>query len=184
MISLKSIRTSASSASYTRGNQVYKQGKVQDLHKTEDREVIYVSANVDGSYRNQYHVALKYDKKTDSFKEYTCECEAWASYSGMCKHCVATALEVFYNRSSDKPLSMYEAVKAKDTDKELTNIIYASSMREKARYLQPDLTGHVELVPLFKRESGEWSLEFKIGAAQKYVLKNISQMVEAMDRND
>lgn len=184
MISLKSIRTSASSASYTRGNQVYKQGKVQDLHKTEDQEVIYVSANVDGSYRNQYHVALKYDKKTDSFKEYTCECEAWASYSGMCKHCVATALEVFYSRSSDKPLSMYEAVKAKDTDKELTNIIYASSMREKARYLQPDLTGHVELVPLFKRESGEWSLEFKIGAAQKYVLKNISQMVEAMDRND
>ena len=86
MISLKSIRTSASSASYTRGNQVYKQGKVQDLQKTEDQEVIYVSANVDGSYRNQYHVALKYDKKTDSFKEYTCECEAWASYSGMCKH--------------------------------------------------------------------------------------------------
>ena len=53
MISLKSIRTSASSASYTRGNQVYKQGKVQDLHKTEDREVIYVSANVDGFYHER-----------------------------------------------------------------------------------------------------------------------------------
>lgn len=184
MFSLKSIRVAANSASYTRGNQVYKQGKVQDLEKTEDRENIYVSANVKGSYQDQYHVTLKFDKTADCFKEYTCECEAWASYSCMCKHCVAVALEVFYNKSSGEQLSMFETVKAKDTDRELTNIIYASSMREKARYLQPDLTGHVELVPFFKRESGEWSVEFKIGAAQKYVLKNISQMVEAMDRND
>lgn len=79
---------------------------------------------------------------------------------------------------------MMPTIKAKETDQALTNIIYASSMREKARYLQPELTGCVQLIPIFKKDNVEWSLEFKIGASQKYVLKNISQMIEAMDHND
>lgn len=76
------------------------------------------------------------------------------------------------------------AIGARETDRELSDIIYASSMREKARFLQPDLTGHVELVPYFKKEGEMWSVEFKVGAAHKYVVKNIRQLVEAMDRNE
>lgn len=49
MITLKSIRTVSSSPSYTRGNQLYKQRKVLDFEKTEDREMLYLSANVIGS---------------------------------------------------------------------------------------------------------------------------------------
>lgn len=188
MISLKSIRTAANAASYTRGNQVYKRNKVFNFQRTEDRDTIELSADVEGSYDNEYHVHLRYNKKGDYFEDDVCECEAWQSYSGMCKHCVAVALEAFYSNDTEKKNSKASsappAIKAKKTDKELTDIIYASSMKEKARFLQPDLTGHVELVPIFRRESGEWSLEFKIGAANKYVLKNINQMVEAMDHNE
>lgn len=72
MITLKSIRTVSSSPSYTRGNQLYKQRKVLDFEKTEDREMLYLSANVTGSSGNQYHVQLQYHKQTETFKNYVC----------------------------------------------------------------------------------------------------------------
>ena len=62
-------------------------------------------------------------------------------------------------------------IRAQATDEVLANIIYASSMKEKARYLQPDLTGKVELIPSFERLNNRWSVEFKIGSSQKYVVK-------------
>ncbi len=188
MISLKSIRTAADSAPYTRGNQIYKQGKILYFYMTKNRDTIEVTADVQGSCSNQYKVYLKYNEKKDSFEEYSCECEAWQTYPGMCKHCVAAALNAFYTDQDEgeavKPEPEPPKVKAQKTDRELTDIIYASSMKEKARFLQPELTGHVELLPVFKKEGGQWTLEFKIGADHKYVLKNISQMVEAMDNNE
>lgn len=186
MITLKAIRTISSAPSYTRGNQIYKQQKVLNFEKKEDNSKILLTADVKGSFDNQYRVSLCYQKKEELFTDYTCECEAWRTYSGMCKHCVAVALEEFYSdtaSASGQPPAK-PAIKAKDTDPALTNIIYTSSMREKARYLQPDLTGHVQLLPIFNKENTEWTLEFRIGASQKYVLKNISQMIEAMSRND
>lgn len=195
MITLKSIREKTGSASYTRGNQVYKQGKVLRLEKTEDREMIWLTAEVEGSYDNEYHVQLCYDKGKEIFTDHVCECEAWLSYDGMCKHCVAVALEAYYDQAASGQVSAKAApkdekkpakteIKAKATDRKLTEIIYASTMREKARYLQPELTGHVELQPIFKREYGSWSLEFKIGADHKYVLKNIGQMVDTVEGNE
>ncbi len=190
MVTLKAIRTAANSASYTRGNQVYKQGKVLDFQRTEDKKSIELWASVEGSYDNQYRVHLEYDKDGERFEDYICECEAWMTYSGMCKHCVATALAEFYSKDAGGQISMplsqppSPAIGARETDRELSDIIYASSMREKARFLQPDLTGHVELVPYFKKEGEMWSVEFKVGAAHKYVVKNIRQLVEAMDRNE
>ena len=101
MITLKSIREKTGSASYTRGNQVYKQGKVLRLEKTEDREMIWLTAEVEGSYDNEYHVQLCYDKGKEIFTDHVCECEAWLSYDGMCKHCVAVALELYYGEKKD-----------------------------------------------------------------------------------
>ncbi len=82
------------------------------------------------------------------------------------------------------PARQRARVRLRATDEALTDIIYASSMKEKARYLQPELTGKVELIPVFEKSERYWSLEFKIGAAQKYVLKNITQLVEAVRSHD
>lgn len=82
------------------------------------------------------------------------------------------------------PAKKRAQVKLRATDEALTDIIYASSMKEKARYLQPELTGKVELIPVFEKSERYWSLEFKIGAGQKYVLKNITQLVEAVWSHD
>lgn len=198
MISLKPIRSAASSMAYTRGNQVYKSGKILEFKVRPDRDYLHVDAVVRGSYRNEYKVHLRYDPVRDVFNAYQCECEAYYTYSGMCKHCVAVALKLYYQEtekqdSDGEQLSLFKRESAESapkklqipaTDKALAGIIYASSMKEKARFLQPDLTGQVELVPTFQKQDKRWMVEFKIGAANKYVLKNISRLVEAVQQND
>ena len=193
MITLNAIRSVCSAPAYTRGNQVYKGGRVGDWRSEEDRDRIWMTAEVEGSYGSQYAVSITYHKKKDCIEDYQCECEAYYTYSGMCKHCVAVALELYYTEKKDsqelsgrggkKP----EKIRAQATDEILANIIYASSMKEKARYLQPDLTGRVELIPSFERLNDRWSVEFKIGSSQKsqkYVVKNISRLIEAMEQNE
>lgn len=193
MITLNAIRSVCSAPAYTRGNQVYKGGRVGDWRSEEDRDRIWMTAEVEGSYGSQYAVSITYHKKKDCIEDYQCECEAYYTYSGMCKHCVAVALELYYTekkgsqelsgRGGKKP----EKIRAQATDEILANIIYASSMKEKARYLQPDLTGRVELIPSFERLNDRWSVEFKIGSSQKsqkYVVKNISRLIEAMEQNE
>lgn len=197
MISLKPIRSAASAMAYTRGNQVYKNGKILEFTVQPDHDYLHVDAVVQGSYNNAYKVRLRYDLKKDVFDGYQCECEAYFSYSGMCKHCVAAALKLYAQETEDnsngRQLSTFDEKSgnrtekkphARATDTALANIIYASSMKEKARFLQPGLTGQVELVPLFHKQNKKWTLEFKIGAAQKYVVKNISGLVEAVQQND
>lgn len=198
MISLKPIRSAASSMAYTRGNQIYKNGKILKYKVEPDRNYLHVDAVVQGSYNNEYKVLLRYDLVKDVFDGYQCECEAYFTYSGMCKHCVAAALKLYdqeteENDSNGRHLSMLDQkfgdreekkLHARATDTALANIIYASSMKEKARFLQPGLTGQVELVPLLHKQNKKWTVEFKIGAAQKYVVKNISSLVEAVQKND
>lgn len=52
------------------------------------------SAWVEGSYDNRYQVEMAYSLKSHTFTRYHCECPAYQSYDGMCKHRVAVALEM------------------------------------------------------------------------------------------
>lgn len=194
MITLSAIRSNSGAAAYTRGNQVYKGRKIIRFKKTDEGEKTRLEAEVEGSCRNQYQVKMVYNHRKEDFEAYECECEAYYTYSGMCKHCVAVALEAHYTeKRQDKAGGMASlssggqekgSIRAKATDTALTNIIYTSSMKEKARYLQPELTGQVELVPIFEKQDKRWTVEFKIGAANKYVLKNISQLVENVRKHE
>ena len=52
-----------------------------------------VSATVKGSRRNVYNTGFQYDAEADRLKEVYCDCLAFRSYSGICKHCVAVLME-------------------------------------------------------------------------------------------
>ncbi len=194
MISLTPIRSASSSMAYTRGNQVYKNGKILEFAVQPEGDCLQVDAEVQGSYHNQYAVRLRYNAKKDKFDAYQCECEAYYTYSGMCKHCVAAALKLYYQETQEQrtlasfgykaPEKPAKKLRIQATDTALENVIYANSMKEKARFLQPELTGNVELVPFLQKKDKKWIMEFKIGAGQKYVLKNISKLTEALQRND
>ncbi|WP_455436954.1 SNF2 helicase associated domain-containing protein [Hungatella hathewayi] len=102
MIQIKAIRVESSPQSFTRGNQLYRSGMVEDLDFQKSKGRLEASAWVEGSYDNRYQVEMTYDLKRDTFTEYYCECPAYQSYDGMCKHCVAVALEMMEREAEEE----------------------------------------------------------------------------------
>lgn len=192
MISLKPIRENAGAPAYTRGNQVYKRGLVHKLKVENQGGLILVSALVEGSYNNRYQVELVYDRMDDDFLEYSCECEAFAQYQGMCKHCVGTALELLAHeqgsvKGNNVPgqITWSGTKRIRSTDREVLEWIRAQSIREKSHFFQAEVNGKVELIPILHIQPYEgWTVEFKIGAGQNYVVKSISALVEAVHGQD
>lgn len=211
MVQLKAIRKEASAPSYTRGNQLYLQGEVMDFQMERNGRYLEAGAWVTGSYDNRYQVELTYDTKRDIFTEYYCECPAYARYEGMCKHCVATALELMEREAQaevrmepeaqldplkggtpaagkvqqeKKIVPMPERRVEAPSDTAVLNMIYTSSMKEKARYFQPEMTGNVRLIPTLHHDGDGWKVDFKIGVKQFYVLKDITALVKAMKNGD
>lgn len=188
MISLKPIRENAGAPAYTRGNQVYKRGLVHELKVENQGGLILVNALVEGSYDNEYRVELVYDRMDDDFIEYSCECEAFAQYQGMCKHCVGTALELLAREQGNVKrgnvpgqIALFGEKRLRSTDKEILEWIRAQSIREKSHFFQAELNGRMELFPILHVQPyAGWTVEFKIGAGQNYVVKNIPALVEAV----
>ena len=197
MIQIKAIRVEASPQSFTKGNQLYRRGMVEDLDFQKIDGKLEASAWVEGSYDNRYQVEMTYSLKSHAFTQYYCECPAYQSYDGMCKHCVAVALEMMERDAEGEEVSGAEdgtaaaaptaavptaAAKLKQppTDTVVKKLIFARSIRENSRYFQPDVNGNVRLVPALHRDAEGWRVEFKIGSDHLYVLKDITAMVNAL----
>lgn len=78
--------------SYARGLDLYQQNKVISMDREEDAQHCRIDACVKGSGRKRYEVKLSIEKETDKVAESYCECPAFFSYEGLCKHCVAVLL--------------------------------------------------------------------------------------------
>lgn len=189
MIGLKEIREKSSAPAYTRGNQVYLSRKVHDLEFSYlNDHLITVHAFVDGSFGRPYETEISYDEHTNVILGYSCSCPAASAYGGMCKHCVGLALTLTLDMADAQNHSMHE-IDAKpaviQTDSALEQLLYTRSMTEKARYLQPSITGEVELEPTFSYKPYDgWSVSFRIGTEHKYVLKDIHEFVIHMENRD
>ena len=60
MITIKAIRVEASPQSFTKGNQLYRRGMVEDLDFQNIDGKLEASAWVEGSYDNRYQVEMTY----------------------------------------------------------------------------------------------------------------------------
>lgn len=92
MITKKELREWAGSAAYNKGRAIYEEGKILEFDVSEDDECEYINAVVKGSGRKRYEVEITYDLIDESI-DARCECPAYESWGGMCKHCVAVILE-------------------------------------------------------------------------------------------
>lgn len=198
MIQIKAIRVESSPQSFTKGNQLYRRGMVEDLDFQKIDGKLEASAWVEGSYDNRYQVEMTYSLKSHTFTQYYCECPAYHSYDGMCKHCVAVALEMMERDAEREEVSeggevVYAAagsasgaapaaarLKQPPTDTAVKKLLFASTIRENACYFQPEVNGNIRLVPILHRDAEGWMVEFKIGSDHLYVLKDITAMVNAM----
>lgn len=184
------IRAGCNSASFKRGERLFLDGSVLEFSQEEgvSKYSQRIKARVKGSYGNSYFVKVIYDTGEDLILDYQCECPAYDSYEGMCKHCVAVMLE-YQRREAASAVQSIETGKgifkgpsglAKEirTDRAVQSLIYTSSIKKNVGYMRPDETGRIELEPYLKRACSSWKLEFKIGAEVKYVLKDITEFIE------
>lgn len=92
MITRTDIKELANSTSYTRGRNLYNAGKIIGFDVTHEYDTDSVHVLVKGSGRNKYDVEIDYDVVEDEIVNLSCECPAFYSYDGICKHCVAAML--------------------------------------------------------------------------------------------
>ncbi len=195
MFSAADIREATYPATFRRGKELYDIGGVRDfsydIYMEQELPMADISAKVQGREQEYYQVTAIVDEKYADVSHCSCTCQAFYNYEGICKHCVA-ALLAYVNRREAKEI--LRAGKAEETPPVIPsiqtagafkNILNQYSMRAGVSYLIPEnIYGKVELEPYFKMDYNYATVEFKIGTEQKYVLKNISAFLRAIERNE
>lgn len=186
MLSIQTIKYECFTSTYAKGKELFDQGAVhaqivESKDFLDDREFI-VRGKVQGSGRKQYEVEV-YVTEDDMIAGYECECPAYESYWGMCKHCVAAAL--FYRdaqQSARKNKSQKQIVRksVKNTSESLKNVISGYAVRGKS-YAMDGFYKNVDLIPEFHEQYNGYAVEFKIGAERKYVLKNVCKLLSDVE---
>lgn len=190
MFSVSDIKETAYPATYRKGKDLYETGGVRDfsydIYLENELPMADISAKVRGREQDYYQVTAVVDEEYADVSNCNCTCEAFYNYEGMCKHCVAMLL-AYVNRREAREILRAKRIEipSMQTPKAFKNILNQYSLRAGISYLIPEnIYGKVELEPFFKMNYGYASVEFKIGTEQKYVLKNISAFLRALERNE
>ena len=210
MLKRTAIRALCNTTAYQRGLDIYRTGKrLQSLNIKPEGAVDKISAAVKGSGRNVYNTGFQYDTEADRIKKVYCDCPAFRSYSGICKHCVAVLLEY----GDRKAYERVEVRKQQDEDQKLAEIFSGTAFPAAVTGSgQPATKTTVELKSLLNRQmysrmlpfSGDpyfgrveletclkfnsvgncFTVEFRIGCEKKYILKDVLAFVWNLDHNE
>lgn len=202
MITKEKIRALTSASFYKRGEAIQRSyWKIEDFSVKKAGNADEISAWVEGSGDNSYEVIASYDLEEDDIEDVYCDCPAYSSYAGICKHCVAVLLEYeeyCERRGSQKTLADYgitapkeqrirktapEERRIRKTAPEVKELLLQQERRRMAPYVQKDVFGKVRLEPHLVCCDDHVGVEFKIGDTQMYVLKNVFEFAEYMEKN-
>lgn len=93
MLTRAHIRSMTHASFYARGLDLYITNKVKELKIEESSFIDRVSARVKGSGTKVYNVGFIFDTAKENVRECQCDCPAFYSYDGLCKHLVAVLLK-------------------------------------------------------------------------------------------
>ena len=179
MITNALIKYMAGAAVYTRGQNVYIEGKVLDMDVQDCGASDEIVASVKGSGRNIYEVDVSVDKENDAIDVFYCDCPAYGEYDGLCKHCVAVLLEykerVAWSQMDDKNLDDIKGVQkgiTMHTTPELAQLLQRQAVAKSLPLIQGSTYGKVRLEPYFDFDGRTFTVEFKIGINKMYILKD------------
>lgn len=203
MFSISDIKEESYPATYRRGKEIYETQGVRDfryeIYAVDGMPMADISARVRGNTKSSYQVSATVDEEYADVANCNCECEAFNNYEGMCKHCVALLLAYVGRRQPGEILKAKHGGNAEETQETeqtgsyrpmktelgLKRLLAQYSLRAGAAYFVPEeIYGKVELTPFLKLNYGFAQVEFKIGAEQKYVLKNISAFLQSLRENE
>ncbi|MCM1122359.1 MAG: DEAD/DEAH box helicase [Eubacterium sp.] len=208
MINKKIIKRIAGTSIYNRGLDLFNQNMVKTFEYKEDGEEAFLKAVVQGSGTKRYNVELVYDNMYEDLSECYCECPAFYSYEGICKHCAAVLLE--YEEQTDSQQSIFDymdssqhgvghrrlsdyigedgrksvaKLRPRETTPVMKELLERQTIRATMPLLQGELYGKVELEPFLECSEKGCTVEFKIGIDKKYVLKDVFTFAENVELN-
>lgn len=199
MLTRQMIKKYAGSVSYGRGLDIYESEQVLSMEVEEDDGGLYdIHARVRGSGRKSYLVDMRYDPYDEELISVSCECPAFYSYSGICKHCVAVLIAFEsseYNKycfgepEEENPfyrqLSLFEETtpkkrKTKQTTSSVKKLLQQQMSRKGLMLTVGNVREQIKLDPYLSCTKDNISLEFRIGNTRMYVLKDIYEFCENM----
>lgn len=209
MLDKKEIKRLTNSVTYYRGQELFYDDSVESFEvDDEDKFEIKIRARVKGSGRKSYQVKVTYDKMTDDLEDCYCECPAFYSYDGICKHCVAVLLEAEhyqfrqqkiqdfletqFQEAGKKSLKDYMDLKetfgkspavrrSRQTTPAMKELLQRQTARATMALLPQKDYGRVELEPYFECGINAITVEFKLGADTKYVMKDVFEFVRHVE---
>ncbi|HHX12549.1 MAG TPA: helicase, partial [Clostridiales bacterium] len=206
MLTKSMIRRNSNSASYDRGTTIYYANGVREFRVEETDNNDYIQANVKGSRHNNYDVRATYDIGEDAIDDINCECPAFSSYSGICKHCVAVLLEYIDFKVRTKAIAKHHSArqealaklekmkgfkginflqqKKAQTTPEMKQLLSNHIKKKVLPLVQDSVYGKVRLHPILKCDSASIKIEFKIGITHMYVLKDVFEFDLAIENNE
>lgn len=79
---------------------------------------------------------------------------------------------------------LHKSVSMPQTDKGMYRILMGNGMEQQLAFRQPQVRGKVGIEPYCHDYRGRVTVEFKIGIAHKYVLKNVLEFAELISKNE
>ncbi|MGI6093233.1 MAG: DEAD/DEAH box helicase [Veillonellaceae bacterium] len=170
------IRSEAAlGSSYTRGCQYHRDGYVREVNFYPDERIF--QARVQG--RELYTINVKLDAQ-DKIKKFDCDCPAFYSYNGACKHIIAVLKSIQkdwanYFEPGNVPLT--------SATQKLLNFFKKNAVSEVKQ--SPDISVKLAVKFNFNSQSNRTAcwLEFLIGNGRMYVLRNIPQLLAALENS-
>ncbi|MCM0758336.1 DEAD/DEAH box helicase [Sporomusa sphaeroides DSM 2875] len=165
-------------ASYTRGLHYYRNSCVKTLHFSASDNTF--EAKVLGN--DLYRIAVTFTP-AQKIEQYHCDCPAFFRYHGACKHIVAVLKAIQQNWDTYFTTASYVPI----TRATKAMLDFFQNTGLEAQVDKPYSASRLKLIPTY---SFQWypdqrlsRLDFTIGTDRMYVVKNIPQLITAMDTN-
>jgi SNF2 family DNA or RNA helicase len=164
------LRIAANYFTYTRGVDYYNRGRVQYYKVNRNHREEQIDATVVGS--KVYEVEVIIDE--DSIKSYRCECDAYFSFTGACKHIVATLIT--HSLMSNHATVKQRVKEVTTTDPHASNLITAYRDQALNDVYSENAQTKVKLIPMINLDYADrFFLEFTLGHERQYILRDLQQ---------
>ncbi|WP_332697398.1 DEAD/DEAH box helicase [Halalkalibacter lacteus] len=174
-----SIATNQST--FNRGINYYRLGRVADLDFEMITNTYY--AFIDGSLLYECKISFNSPGSID----YSCDCEAAATYSGACKHIVAMLFAIKDTQEENSPIIPFPSAQAKQPRSKMiekfqsvltTTSRVATVEKETLQVEYEVICSQTSFRPLIDKVE----IRLKVGTKRLYVVKNIEEFLRAFIR--
>ncbi|MBO5373038.1 MAG: SNF2 helicase associated domain-containing protein [Lachnospiraceae bacterium] len=194
MLTLEDIKGFTFSKNYKKGLELQRLNSVKEfeysIYSVNESTIAELQAKVKEASDICRNCLVIVDEEYADISEYRCDCEEVLRDQGMCQHCIAVVVEYLMKRRVkevldvkwNKELNIQRGFH-QQTSQGMKSILNRYAKQGTSKYLLSETDrGNVQLIP-YVTENGNKSIsiDFKIGIEQKYVVKNLSEFLDAIE---